>query len=141
MKKIHPLLDKKRQKQAKQYEKEKRLLGLIGSVVSLGVVIVFYFGGFSEKVAFFNPENSIVLTFLFYVFVFQLIIFITGLPISFYSGYIHEHKWNFSNQTVKTWLWEQIKSFFVGFILMALVLTLLFWIMDLFPEIWWLISG
>ncbi len=141
MKKIHPLLDKKRQKEAKKYEKEKRLLGLIGSVVSLMVLIVFYFAGFSEKVAFLNPGDSVVLAFLIYIIVFQLIIFIMGLPISFYSGYIHEHKWNFSNQTVKTWLWEQIKSFLVGFILMALVLALLFWVMDLFSELWWLISG
>ena len=51
MKEIHPLLDADKQNQAQKYEKEKRLLGLLGSVISLAFVLWYYFSGFSHQIA------------------------------------------------------------------------------------------
>ena len=138
---IHPLLDKEKQLQAKRYEKEKRLLGLAGMALSLVILLGFYFSGLSGWLANLNIGNSMIWTFILYVLAFQLILVFFGLPLSFYSSYIHEHKWNFSNYTVKSWLWEQIKGFLVGLILMLILLALLFWIMAVYPQNWWLISG
>lgn len=141
MDKIHPLLDKAKQLQAKRYEKEKRLLGLVSAVFSMTILFVFYFSGLSAWLANLPLGNSIIWTFLLYVVLFHAFSVILGLPLSFYTGYVHEHKWNFSNQTIKSWAWEKIKSFLVGLILMTLVLGLLFWIMALVPLYWWLIAG
>jgi STE24 endopeptidase len=141
MNKIHPLLDKEKQLQARRYEKECRLLGLAGSLLSLIILAVFYFSGLSDWLAHLGIGHSIIWTFLIYVVSFQMILVVLGLPLSFYTGYIHEHKWKFSNHTVKSWLWEQIKSFLVALILMFILLGLLFWIMALFPNDWWLIAG
>jgi STE24 endopeptidase len=138
---IHPLLDKERQLQAKRYEKEKRLLGLASMALSLVILFGFYFSGLSAWLANLHMGNSIIWTFLLYVLSFQMISVFFGLPLSFYSSYIHEHKWNFSNHTVKSWLWEQVKGFLVGFILMLILLGLLFWIMAVYPQGWWLIAG
>jgi STE24 endopeptidase len=41
MNEIHPLLDKEKQLQAKRYEKECRLLGLAGALLSLIILAVF----------------------------------------------------------------------------------------------------
>ena len=141
MDKIHLLLDKKRQLQAKRYEKEKRLLGLSSMVISLVILLVFYFSGLSAWLANLSIGNSIIWTFLIYVATFQIILVFFSFPFNFYSSYIHEHKWNFSNHTVKSWLWEQVKAFFVGLILMFILLGLLFWIMVLSPQNWWIIAG
>jgi STE24 endopeptidase len=138
---IHPLLDKERQLQAKRYEKEKRLLGLASMALSLVILFGFYFSGLSAWLANLHMGDSIIWTFLLYVLSFQMISVFFGLPLSFYSSYIHEHKWNFSNHTVKSWLWEQVKGFLVGFILMLILLGLLFWIMAVYPQGWWLIAG
>jgi len=138
---IHPLLNKEKQLQAKRYEKEKRLLGFYGMALSLVILLGFYFSGLSAWLANLNIGNSIIWTFLLYVLAFQMILVFFGLPLSFYSSYIHEHKWNFSNHTVKSWLWEQIKGFLVGLILVIILLGLLFWIMAFYPQNWWLIAG
>ena len=138
---IHPLLDKEKQLQAKRYEKEKRLLGLASMALSLVILLGFYFSRLSAWLANINIGNSIIWTFILYVLAFQMILVFFGFPLSFYSSYIHEHKWNFSNHTVKSWLWEQIKGFLVGLILMLILLGLLFWIMALYPQSWWLIAG
>lgn len=141
MDKIHPLLDREKQQQARRYEKEKRLLGLATMVLSLIVLLGFYYSGLSSWLANLNIGESIVFVFLIYVVSFLILLALLGLPLNFYSGYIHEHKWNFSNHTIKSWLWEQVKAFLVGLILMTLLLGLLFWIMALSPRSWWLIAG
>ena len=51
---IHPLLDANKQKQAKKYEKEKRLIGLCGSLLSFAFILVFYFSGCSYFLANLN---------------------------------------------------------------------------------------
>ena len=139
--KMHPLLDKEKQKQAKQYEKENRLLGLAEMILSLVLLLSFYYSGMSGWLVKLEIGQSIIWKFLIYVALFFSTLTILGLPLSFYSGYIHEHRWHFSNQTVKSWLWEKLKSFLVGLIIISLVLGLLFWIMSLFPKKWWLIAG
>jgi STE24 endopeptidase len=141
MDKIHPLLDKEKQHQARQYEREKRLLGLAGMLVSLAILLAFYFSGLSTWLANLFPQRSILWMFLVYVAVFQTSLVIISFPLSFYSSYIHEHKWKFSNHTLKSWLWEQVKSFVVSFFIMLIVLGLLFWIMSISPRLWWLFAG
>ncbi|NIM90264.1 MAG: M48 family metalloprotease [Candidatus Aminicenantes bacterium] len=141
MDKIHPLLDKAKQTQAKRYEKEKRLLGLVGAVLSLVILIAFYYSGLSTWLSNLQIGNSIIWTFLLYMNSLYILSTLLGLPLAFYTSYLHEHKWNFSNHTVKSWSWEKLKSFLLGLILMILLLGLLFWIMGFTPRYWWLIAG
>ena len=141
MTEIHPLLDKDKQEQARRYEKENRILGLAGTLLSLAFLLILYHSGLSALLAQNTLGGPLVLTYLVYIAVFQIGVFVLSLPLSFYGGYIHEHKWNFSNHTIKSWFWEKIKSFFVGLILMWIVLGLLFWIWDVFPQYWWLAAG
>jgi STE24 endopeptidase len=83
----------------------------------------------------------VVWPFLAYTAGFLAWLTILGLPLRFYSGYIHEHKWNFSTQRIKGWLVDQAKSFAVGLVIAWLVLALLLLIMARFPHAWWLIAG
>ncbi len=138
---IHPLLDKDIQKKARQYEKEKRLIALLKMFVLLFLVLAFYYSGLSAWLSNIDKDSSVILAFSVYILCFQSLIFLLAFPVGYYSGYVHEHKWNFSNQTVKSWLVEQGKSFLVGLIMMWIILGLLFLIMDEFPRYWWLIAG
>lgn len=141
MEQIHPLLDKGKQEQARQYEKEKRFLGLVGVLLSLCVLLAFYSSGLSSGLASLMRDRSVVFVFFIYVFVLQAVFFLFSLPLNFYSGFIHEHKWGFSNHTKRSWLWEQMKSFGVGFVLFLLLLGMLLWILERYPLQWWWIAG
>jgi len=138
---IHPLLDKEKQRLARRYEREKRWLGLAGLASSLILLLAFYFSGLSSWLAYLKWGSTLIVTVLIYVLVFQIIMTVFSFPLSFYRGYIHEHRWNFSNHTVKSWLWEQVKAFWVGFVIFSLLLGLLLWVMSMSPTYWWLISG
>lgn len=141
MKNIHPLLDEEKQQQARRYEKEKRLLGLGELLLSLIILLIFYYSGLSRWLAQNFNSNSIILSFIGYVAVLYFLFSFLQFPLSLYASYFHEHKWNFSNQTFKAWLWDQAKSFLVGLIILNLVLGLFFWILAFYPLIWWLVAG
>jgi STE24 endopeptidase len=141
MEKMHPLLDKKKQRLARRYEKEKRWLGLAGMIGNLAILLAFYLSGLSSWLAHLKIAETLILPFLLYVFMLQATLALLAFPLNFYSGYIHEHRWNFSNHTVKSWLWEEVKSFLVGYVLFSFLLGLLLLIMNLSPKFWWLIAG
>jgi len=141
MNNIHPLLDAEKQRQARRYEKENRYLGLAGTCLSLLLLLGFYYSGLSSWAANLIFDESFFLAFIIYGAIFLSILMLLSLPLSFYSDYVHEHKWGFSNQTVKTWLWDQVKSFLVGLPIFYIMLGLLLGIMNRFPQYWWLIAG
>ncbi len=141
MKDIHPLLDEESQKKARLYEKEKRLFGFASLFLSLAFLLIFYFSGISSLLAGFDIAQSIIGTILVYVVTFYSAMTVLGLPLDFVSGYVHEHKWGFSNHTVKTWLWDKFKSFLIGLIIFILILGLLLWVMAILPEWWWLATA
>ena len=136
---IHPFLDKDKQAKAKTYENEKRKIGIIGSVLSLVFILLFYFSGLRNYLA--NINLSFIYVFLIYITIFQILSTMVGLPIGYYSSYIHEHKWEFSNYTNKTWFIDQLKSFTIGLILLPILLGLFFWVLWRFPETWWLVAA
>ena len=141
MEQFHPLLDRDKQASARQYEKEKRFLGLLGLIISFCVLMIFYFSGMSHALAYLFLGRNVIYAFVIYVIALQTLLFLFGFPLSFYSGYIHEHKWDFSNQTKRSWLLEQMKSYLVGIGLLLILLGLLFFIMDRYPYDWWWIAG
>jgi len=138
---IHSLLDTEKQEQARRYEKEKRMLGLASMALSLVTFLSFYFTGLSVWAADLFIGNSIVWTFIVYLALFLAVVVAISSPLNFYSSYSHEHKWKFSNQTVKSWLWEKAKSLVVSTLILSVLLGVLFWIMARFAQIWWLIAG
>ena len=135
----HPFLDKKKQVKAKTYENEKRKISIVGSLLSLIFILLFYFSGLSGYLA--NINLSFIYVFLIYITLFHVISTIIGLPLGYYSSYVHEHKWGFSNYTNKTWIVDQLKSFAVSLILLPILLGLFFWVLWKFPETWWLVAA
>ena len=136
---IHPFLDEEKQVKAKTYENEKRKIGIVGSLLSLVFILLFYFSGLSDYLA--NINLSFIYVFLIYVTIFLVLSTIIGLPLGYYSSYVHEHKWGFSNYTNKTWLLDQLKSFAVSLILLPILLGLFFWVLWKFPDTWWLVAA
>ncbi len=136
---IHPFLDEEKQVKAKTYENEKRKIGIVGSLLSLVFILLFYFSGLSDYLS--NINLSFIYVFLIYVTIFLVLSTIIGLPLGYYSSYVHEHKWGFSNYTNKTWLLDQLKSFAVSLILLPILLGLFFWVLWKFPDTWWLVAA
>ncbi len=137
----HPLLDPEKQRRARQYEKEKRRLGLAGTLLSFLGLLGLYFSGLSSWASGLFADAAFLWAFLIYGALFLLVLTVLGLPLNYYSGFVHEHKWDFSNHTKKSWFWEQCKSLVVSLIFLYIILGILLWVMDRFPQTWWLIAS
>ncbi|MFH1852775.1 MAG: M48 family metallopeptidase [Candidatus Neomarinimicrobiota bacterium] len=138
---VHPLLDREKQQQARRYEQEKRILGLTDSLISLALLLAVYFSGFSHRLAHLAPEQPVVAAFLIYIVVLIIIFTLAELPLGYFSGYVRERHWGFSNQTPGAWLVDQVKALGLSLVLAPLLLGLLFWIMAVAPIWWWLYTG
>jgi STE24 endopeptidase len=60
------------------------------------------------------------------------------LPIDFWSGFILEHRYQLSNQTLAGWIWHRLKAYAVGGVLGLLLLLGLYGILWWTGEYWWL---
>jgi len=98
---IHPLLNPEKQCLARRYEKEKRRLGLIGMFLSFLLILGFYVSGLSSWAARLFPGAAFFYAIFPYGALFLAVLTVFSLPLNFFSGYVHEHRWGFSNQTVK----------------------------------------
>ena len=127
-------------KKAKRYENIKLALSLSETVISLILLVIFIFGGYSIDwrcwVAL-QVENQYL----------QLLLFLAGLgaafsvislPFGYVSGYWLEHRYQLSNQGFGAWLWEQIKAFLVGLVLLIPILLIFFFFLKNYPQTWWL---
>ncbi|HEX9006185.1 MAG TPA: M48 family metallopeptidase, partial [Bacteroidota bacterium] len=63
------------------------------------------------------------------------------LPFRFFSGYVVEHRYGLSNQSLSRWAWERVKGMLVGAPLGLLVLVLLYYCVSTWPTLWWLPLG
>jgi STE24 endopeptidase len=78
---------------------------------------------------------------LVYVALLSLLNEVGGLPLALYSGFLLERRYDLSNESFGAWLRDQIKSFGLGLLLGGAAASLVYWLMRLSPERWWLAAG
>jgi STE24 endopeptidase len=66
---------------------------------------------------------------------------IGSLPLSFYSGYLLEHRYGLSNERVGRWLVDQLKSLALGFLLSGGAAAIIYAAIRYSPQGWWLPAG
>ncbi|MFN0157224.1 MAG: M48 family metallopeptidase [Bacteroidota bacterium] len=125
---------------AKQYSRTKLRTGIASSVCSFIALIVFVAFGWSRDVA--SIALSISPNEYMAVIVFSVLAGLLGtcvsLPFGFYSGYIIEHRYGLSNQTLGRWAWERLKGSIIAAPLMIAVLLILYYCLNTYDKMWWL---
>jgi STE24 endopeptidase len=139
--KIHPLLDKDKQEKAKIYEREKRIFGFLGTIVTAIFQLFFYFSGLSRTISEWNIFSNIIWTFIIFMLLYSILQTIVKFPVSYISNFTIEHKYGFSKQSKGEWLWDHLKSFLISLIFGIILYGALLIIFNRFPDIWWLIAG
>jgi STE24 endopeptidase len=125
---------------AKVYNRTKILLGIVSSLLSFVLLLLVVVTDASRIVA----AAASLLTGSLYgaVLLFSLIIgvaqFVATLPIGFYSGYVIEHRYALSNQTLTRWAWEHVKGLLVGLPIAVAALLFLYYCLLTFTGLWWI---
>lgn len=139
-KKMHPLIDKEKQKLAKKYRKDNFLVSLNSYIVSVVFILILFYFSISKNFVFFLEDFTEIrfLVILFYFIAIYTTYSIIVFPFSYITDYKIEHKYGFSTQDFKTWFKDWLKSFLVTFILGAIVFEIIYLVTNVSPHLWWL---
>lgn len=133
-------LDLERQKQAKQYGRIKRQLWLVDQGITLLYALLWLITGWSVALRSWlaNLVNNDWFIVAGFAAVFSGIFFIISLPMGYYTGYILPHRFDLSTQSLKDWVIDQLKSLVVGAVLGLILIELVYLILRLAGDYWWL---
>ncbi|MFC2149123.1 M48 family metallopeptidase [Candidatus Auribacterota bacterium] len=139
----NPEQNTERLQKAKEYEKIHNKLFVVDIILSLGILIIFAFSGLSKwldaRILQITPNVFLAIT--LYVTVCFIAYSIIFLPLSYYSGYMLEHKFDLSVETKRMWLWDYIKSFLINFIFLLIFAQVLHLFLRITAEYWWIWAG
>ena len=98
-----------------------------------GIIIVFF-------KYFKSTRINILLAFSFIV-LFYILIQLILLPLAYYRGYIIEHRFGLSNQTLTMWFSDYLKENGISILISSLGMTGIYALMVYIPKHWWVISS
>lgn len=129
--------------EAVRYNREKVNFRLVGMVINYAFLVLMSFGGGAWLSGLLEPlsTGNRWLHLIEFTAVFGLLSFLVGLPLSFYSGYVHEHQYKLSNQTLSAWAWRTTKMLALSSLIGLLVFVGLFAILWTMPTWWWLVAA
>lgn len=141
--------DEKKRKKAELYSKQKLYTGIFqGLVLYLLFLSLTYFTGFSYHLEFWIQDltsNTVLanpwIISTFFVLIFSSLLYLISLPVSYYSGFVLEHKYDLSKESIGEWSKDQVKSFSISLVFMVPITLGLFFLGRSFPDLWWLYAG
>ncbi len=126
----------------KQYHRLKLTLSLTGTFIGWAYLYLLV----STPLASWLADGSAMssnpyLHLLLFAIAAALLAQLFSFPLSFYSGYVVEHRYSLSNQTVKSWFWEQAKGTLVGGVIGLPVLLFFYYALRTYGVGWWFPVG
>lgn len=123
------------------YTIEHNKLSFVESFFGNAVLLVFLYGGLLN--AYNSWISSFEIPFIFKGTAFFLLLSVAGtvfsIPFSLYSTFRIENKYGFNTMTARLWVADLIKSFLLSAVIIGLVLLGGLWIVESFPDYWWLL--
>ncbi|MGB5288502.1 MAG: M48 family metallopeptidase [Ignavibacteriaceae bacterium] len=125
---------------AKKYNNIKLAVGIGEGIASFILILLFVWMGYSLKLEDYlsNFVENPYLLFIIFILVIGFIGSVISFPISYYTGFYLEHKYNLSNQTFWKWIWENFKGLLVSLVIGVPILLTFYFFLTYFGSIWWL---
>jgi STE24 endopeptidase len=128
--------------ESRKYNRIRRRLGIADFGLGLIVLIVLLATGWNtylRDLAYRAAFQNYLLALTLYVLMLLIINKVLGFGLDYY-GFQLEHQFHLSNLKLRSWLKDEAKGFLVGFVLAAIVVDLLYFIIRQFPLHWWLLA-
>ncbi|HZQ20976.1 MAG TPA: M48 family metallopeptidase [Terriglobales bacterium] len=128
--------------EARRYNRARRWLGIGELILGLALLLVLLVTGWTDSLrdaAYLGASQSYALAVFLYVLMLLVLSKIVGLGLDYY-GFQLEHRYQLSNQKLGGWIWDEAKGFLLTAILGSALIELLYFIIRVFPEHWWLIA-
>lgn len=124
----------------KAYNTIKLRLSIADIVLNIIIIGILAFSGISPFIVAMVTAHIVndYLVFLVFITVVGIVYSVLDFPFDFYGGYIIEHRFDLSNQSVPAWLWEKIKGAAVGIVVGVPVAVVFYVFLKMTGWLWWL---
>jgi STE24 endopeptidase len=128
---------------SRKYEHRKHAVTAAAFAIDASVLAYFLVSGFTLRLRDFvqSISSSPWISVFFYILIFGGILKILHLPLDLYSGYVLEHKFGLSRQTLPGWLKDQMIALTVGAVFAIGAVELIYYALRVSPDWWWLYSS
>ena len=128
--------------EARRYNRIRRRLGIADFLLGLGLLVVLLATGWTARLrdlAYYGSGQIYVLAVFFYVGMLTVINKFLGLPFDYY-GFRLEHRFQLSNQKLRSWGRDQVKGWLVTLLIGTILVELVYGTIRATPRFWWLIA-
>jgi len=128
--------------EARRYNRIRRWLSVADFVIGLVMLIVLLATGWTaglRDLAYRAAGQSYLLAVFLYVAMLLVLSKLLGSGLDYYSFRL-EHRYQLSNQKLRSWLWDELKGWLIGLVLATILVEVLYSTIRLWPEHWWLIA-
>jgi STE24 endopeptidase len=128
---------------ALSYYRTGTILWVVDNLWSLLVPAALLFTGFSARMRTWATRLGRRWLFVvaLYFVAFSLVMVLVNLPLAYYEGYVREHAYGLSNQTLGKWVRDTLTQVLVGTIAGVLFLWVPYLLLRKSPRRWWLYTS
>jgi STE24 endopeptidase len=133
-------LDPERQKKAKEYARIHRRLFVVELAWSGLYTLLWLVAGWaaSLKATLLGLHADLWLVIAVFATVFAGIDMLLTLPLSYYSEFVLPHRYELSNETLKSWIIDNFKALLISAPIGLILIEVIYAVLRRFPDTWWL---
>ena len=133
-------LDPARQSKAKQYARIRQRLLIVELLVAVLLTLFWLLSGISQSIAaqIRQGTSNDYLIVALYMLVFGAVYLVVDFPLSYYSGFALQHRYGMSTQSQRDFLLDTLKGLAVSGVLGLVLIEIIYVLLRLSPEWWWL---
>ena len=135
--------DEEKRKVAKKYENVKLVLDAVnGTVIPAVFCLILFLSGASTRIAGLlgSVSGSYWFSLWAYLLVFVIILQLVTLPLGFYSGFVVDHRFHLSTQTIRGWVVDELKGLGLELAFGLLAGTVLYYLIGT-TGLWWIVAA
>lgn len=139
-KELKDVYDKEEYQKSQKYKTQKHKISQLSSWLSfIGLILVLALDGFAlvDSISRDLVSHPILVALVFFG-ILMLAGDIISTPFSYYSTFVIEERFGFNKMTPKTFWMDKLKGWVLGAIIGGLILSLIIWFYQMFPETFWI---
>src|SRR5438128_4559478 len=127
----------------RRYESVKQLIGVSKFVFDVAVLLFLLASGWSIRIRSFAQmlSGSNWLRVMIYMIIVGGLLKAIDLPFSYYSGYVLEHRFQLSRQSLAAWMKDQLKALAIAAPLTIAAVEIIYLLLRVDSRFWWIYAS
>ncbi len=137
-----PMVAKADSPETQRYNRIHRRLEIADFLIGLAFLVLLLATDWTNTLrdwAYRSAGQHYTLAVFFYITMLLAISKVLGFGLDYY-GFRIEHRYNLSNQRIRSWLWDQVKTWLITLVIGTVLVELIYWTIRTSPQHWWMIA-